>query len=641
MENEFETITPINTGASASVIPERPLSPVERILQGQVDGRPLFSINGKMDGLLIALAKVLKLLTKDKLSQTEKRKAFEALDKISTEDIQKAVESASIRAIEEITSFEDITLHKVKAPEIEQTAVDYVSPQASKDFSTRINNGYFASVARHTVKMKDILQAVADVTTFYKLSPKAALSLLRRCLRDPARQLMENLVSSNASLESLFVSLQDHYNTAISCTEASQKLRNLLNSPVTNLDDFLSELLNLSIASVKDLPASEQNKSGFILATGYLTQYIHKYYPTLSSVIKHDFKVLQSTQRDSDPSSAFLGMMRVLRLHRDAIEASSKRNNPRNAINEIDASSSFSPIEEVAAAEPSPASQLEDIRELIKNEIRQNFPKPKPQQEGHTEQGQIKTMLQEVFHEYLGHHQTSQQPLQTTYIPQVEIPPYPEYVQEVSNQNWNRDRSQQNRVPNGMMPPNQQQGAFPKWNPQAGQGRPMLGGRPPFGQNPPMPRPNFSNNGNPNRMPLGNMGFAGPPRRNFVPEDVYAKYFSSGNCFKCGMQGHSYRQCPIFGQGNNVPSAPCPDCETHQIKAYHENCQGRNFRAHQNMTRSRDHPNQQAHGPSQVQQIDASQFYPEEGLSFLPTDPGLIQQNVPLYIPNNGDMSKN
>ncbi len=628
MENEIETTLTSTSGLNNPVTTvERPLSPVERILQGQIDSRPIFTTNGKMDGLLIALAKVLKLLTKGKLSNQERQRAFECLDQISTDDIRKAVQDVNLQAIEEITSFEDITLHKVKAPEIDPGAVDYVSPQASKDFSTRINNGFFASVSRHSVKMKDILQAVADVVTFYKLSPKAALGLLRRSLRDPARQLMENLVSSNASLESLFTSLQDHYNTALSCTEASHRLRNLLSSPIVSLDDFLSDLLNLSIASVKDLPAAVQNNCGFLLATGYLNQYVHKHYPELSLIIKHDFKSLQSAQRTHDPSAAYLGMMRVLRLHRDAIESASKRPRPKNSINAIEFDDP--PLDEESCTPTYAVPPQDDIKELIRNEIRQNFPKEKS--EDKNEKGQMKAMLQEVIHECLSSQQNPPMPICPT---QEMMYGAPGYIQEVQNPNWQRSpHSQPNRPPPTLPQQNQQQG-IQRWLPQMMQ-RPgqMMGPQ----------HPNGSPRGNPNRMMVGNSGFGNgsAPRRNFVPEEVYNKYFSQGNCFGCGMQGHSYRQCPIFGQGYTITSTACPDCESHGIKAFHENCNGRNYKAHQNMARPRQEQSGLNSGQNRVSQIDTSQFYPEEGMSFLPTQVDMIQQNFPLYIPNQVEHSKN
>lgn len=629
-----------STSTNPNTTMDRPLSPVERILQGQLDGRPLFAVPGRMDALLIALAKVLKLLTKDKLSNNEKRKAFLAMDQISTEDIRKAVEHASLRTIEEMTSFEDITQHKVKAPEIDQAAQDYVSPQASKDFSTRINNGYFASVAKHTCKMKDILQAVADVTTFYKLSPKAALGLLRRCLRDPARQLMENLVSSNASLDSLFASLQDHYNTTLSCTEASQKLRTLLNTPISNLDDFLSDLLNLSIASVKDLPHSEANKSGFLLATGYLTQYIHKHYPSLSSILTHDFKTIQAAQRNNDPSASYLGMMRVLRVHRDAIESAARRG-PKHGINAIEFGIDPNSLIDHATAAPPDIPSKVDIQDMIRNEIRQNFTQEQ-QPASHQDQGQIKAMLQEVFHEFMGNNQANSfypNPMYTP--PQQEVPGF---VQEV-NPGWNRDRPQApqpNRVPNGQAQPNQQPSMMQRFIQRGGQ---MLAGRPPFGQGPQGMRPNGPpnvNGGNPNRMPVGNnAGNNMGPRRNFIPEEVYNKHFSQNNCFLCALPGHSYRQCPVFGPNCNVAHTPCPDCESHGIYAFHPNCHGRNHKAHQNMARPRDNQNQWNNGQNQVNQIDTAAFYPEEGISLLPQEPCVIQQNFPLYVPTASELPKN
>ncbi len=166
MENEILNMNPIPTitedleQEQATI--HRPMSPIERIVAGSIDGRPIANWNGKMDGLLIALAKTMKLLAKDKLSAGEKRKAYSMLEQITTEDIQKACTDASNKTIKAITSFEDVSQTKVKAPVIAPNANDMINPQASKDFSSRIGNGYFASNSKHTVKMKDLLSANVD-----------------------------------------------------------------------------------------------------------------------------------------------------------------------------------------------------------------------------------------------------------------------------------------------------------------------------------------------------------------------------------------------------------------------------------------------------------------------------------------------
>ena len=648
---------------------ERPLSPVERILGGSVDGRALAPVDSKMDGLLIALAKVMKLLTKEKLSSQEKQRAYNVLNQISTEDIRRAVRENADHTINQITSFEDVTLQKIEAPEIQDNAVDYVSPTASKDFNTRINGGYFCSNAKHTVKMRDILQSVADVVTYYRLSPKAALNLLRRCLRDPARQLLDNLVNSGSSLADLFVSLQDHFNSTISSSEASQKLRTLLNNPIQNLDDFLGELLNLSIASVKDLPHSEQSKAGFLMATSYVQQYIHKYHNSLSTVIKHDFKQIQSAQKGRDPAAAYLAMMRVLRLHRDALESQGKRN-PRpghiNAISADDDPNLVAPaIQELKTPMVANSPSAQEIRNIIRDEIQQT-PLPPPKHNAMEESKDIKNMIQELMLEM-----AVQNTQPTPIFAQPMAPSWEQagsenqaaMIQEMNNPNWQRNRpngqgynpnNQGNR--NGFGNGNNQGGIMPKWVPQmvqkAGQ---MIGGGMPLNNN-------QAQNGfgqNPNRQPLGynpqmgnqnaNFGF----RRRMVPEEVYNKYFANGSCFLCSMQGHSYRQCPIFGEGHPVTPTPCPDCESHQIKAYHANCHGKNFKAHQNMARGQNEVGQwpknqnQNQQPNTINQIDCpTQFYPEEGLAglhVLPGEPCSIQENntIPLYVPGNAEWSKN
>ena len=671
MEPELSNIT-LGTTSGTQNLPEveRPLSPIERIVAGDLDGRSLLaSVDGsKMDGLLIALAKTLKLLTKEKLSTQEKRKAYAALEKISTEDIRKACEEASMKTINALTAFDDVTVEKVAAPEIADNPSDHISPMASKDFSTRINNGYFSSLQKHSVKIKDILTAVADVVIYYKLSPKAALSLLRRCLRDPARQLMENLVRSGSSLESLFQNLQDHYNFAMSPTEASLKLRNLLNSPMENLDDFLSELLNLSIASVRDLPSTQQSSSGFLMATGFLQQYLQKYCPQMYPIFKHEFRQIQSAQKGMlDPAASYLSMMRVLRLHREAIESSGKRGNSKHAtLNAIEVDpreNEITPmVQQIETKEPPPppGPSLDEIRDLIKTEFKQNatIPAPSTKPESSDTLGQVKNMVQEIFQGVIGIGlpQTQQVGYASMSPDMTVAQTIPGYIQEIGGQpqgqNWQRPPQSQGNPQLGAQPPRplgaaqQQHGGYmPKWMPQIAQrANQMFQGRPPFGQgqNQPM-RQNQGLNGNPNRIPLQNPGNQFGFRRNLVPEDVYSAHFSKGNCFLCALTGHSFRQCPIFGPGHPVSSTACPDCEHKGIKAFHHNCQGKNYKAHQNMMRgqAKEQGNSSTQG-NQVNQLDGfSQFYPEEGFPFMQPEPFMVQENFPMYIPEGCTMSKN
>ena len=656
MENEADNITTVPSTSTnvPSVVVERPLSPFERIVAGTIDGKPLSQVDGKMDGLLIALAKTLKLLTRDKVSAHDKRRAYEELERISIDDIRKACEDASIRTINAITSFEDVTVQKIPAPVIDENPTDYVSPQASKDFSARINNGYFCGVQKHTVRMKDILNAVSDVVTFYKLSPKAALNLLRRCLRDPARQLMENLVESGASLEDLFDNLQDHYNSGMSCGEASQRLRTLLNNPITNLDDFLGDLLNWSICSVKDLPASEQNKCGFLMANGYLQSYLYKQYPHLSSIIKHDLKQIQSAQRGKDPAASYLAMMRVLRLHRDALETGGSRRNHRvgaGAIAGINIDSMEHPsdpymIQENTGPLMSPSMpkgpSAQEIRDIIRDEIRQNSSPTRPELSQEVPPRGIKEVVQEIMHGVMNA-RADQAPtpyMEACGLNNPEWNMYNDTIQEVNNPPWARNEANKslpvgNRPPNGQLPnqgvaqPGQQANYRPKWMPQVMQKVGQIPPRPPF-------YPQGNQQQNPNFIPLGQPrpDQYGIPRRNPLPEDVYAKHFAAGNCFLCAMTGHSFRQCPIFGQGHKLTSEPCPNCEQHGIKAYHEDCQGRNIKAHQNMQRGHENVNRWNNNgnPNQVSQIDMLPFYPEEGDG---------QEAVPLYIPDGGEWPKN
>ncbi len=667
MEDEIIKIntnpTPVGTIEVDPAIINRPMSPIERIMAGNIDGRPIHTWNGKMDSLLIALAKTLKLLTKDKLSSGEKKKAFDLLEQITTDDIKKACEDASQKTIKTLMSFEDNTQPKIKAPIIHPNATDQISPPASKDFSSRINNGYFASNSKNTVKMKDILSAVKDVVEWYKITETGAKNLLRRSIREPCRTFFENLESSGASLERIFSSLQDHFNQSMSSTEASQKLRVLLSQPIQDLDSFLADLLNYSICSVRDLPASQQNKAGYLLATGYLNSFLARQYPHLFSILRHDINALQSTNQGDDPET-FLTMMRVLCLHRDSLQAPGRKN--PNKISEIAddfvanvdsrqiQESQTGQIGPVMNAPALPTSQ--DIREIIRDEIKQNqtnlTPHPVTTEKQDDGQGNMKNMLQEIVQEVLVP-QMNMMSIEPRY--ESTLLPTDHYMMQMNdyiqtnNAPWVRNLAMPNTGPPPTRPgysnpgANGMQGAYrPRWSPQI---MPRPQGFAPrgqyYGQNFSQPRAPGQNPLPPGQPPM-NKGKPGEVRRSYFPEEVYAKYFGDGNkCFLCALPGHAFRQCFVFGPGQKVASQPCPTCDKQNIKAFHDDCNGKCVAAHQGFSQSKEAINQWNQGNVSTQANAGDTAKVNEIGCYFEGEMGFNPAEMPVYSPEEDYWTKN
>ncbi len=646
---------------------ERPLSPFERITSGAIDGRPVSNYNGKLDALLIAISKTMKLLAKDKLLSAEKCKAYKELERITTDDIRRACEDVSLKTMRAMTSFEECSRAKIKAPKIQPNASNTVSANASKDFAIRINNGYFAHGQKYSARLKDILSAVVEVVQGNNLSFAAAVGLLRRALRDPARQFMEYLLMGGTDLAGIFDNLQENYNTSMSSTEAAIKLRKMLSMPIENLDQFLSDLLDLSIISIQDnLPASEQTKAGFIIATSHLVNYISKQYSHLASIVKYDLKCIQSAYKGKD-SEIFLNMMKVLRLHRESLETGKRStHNKINEISEIDGViPTLPPDNLVKPTNPMIGSQIpqasltsQEIRDIIRDEIRPSSKPENTNQEGF-KSGDVKNIVQEIVQGIL--------PSQNPMVKHVPVP-VPISVSNPSiGMDWgmnmaNYGDQEANQLENFIQANQEawaQNMAIP--NPPAQAGRPYLQGSfPRFmqGQN-----PNYQNrfvpqmmqratnffrapfggqSKNPNYQPLGNKPNADTnprpneqgqgARRNFLPVEMY-KHFAQGRCFVCGLQGHSFRECTVFGPTNNITDKVCPDCEKHNIVAFHNDCHGKNFKVHHNLEQTQTNgTNTQNQGAgNQVSEIDLA------GLESLGIDPSML----PVYCPEMDNVSKN
>ncbi len=620
----------------------RAMSPIEQIVSGGLDGRRITDCQGRLPSLLIALSKAMKLMTKDKLAPNEKRRAFELLEQITTDDIRKACEESQERSVQSIMAFEDHSHVKVPPPTIAHDATDVISINASKDFQSRTGNGFFGGMNKGNMRIKDLLSAVSEVTKLYRLSEVAAKQLIRRCLRDRAREFFEHLCQSGADLKTLYTSLQDHYHAGMGSSEASQRLRMLLSEPIKNLDEFLENLLNLSISSVKDLPAKDQTKTGFLIACNHLTGFIHRHYPAVSALLRSQISQLRSTKGGQDGSEAFLTMMRVLRMHRDILESGSRKTNRVNEIVEEWKAESNTDIpfcRPVVGQEQGKAPSSQEIREILRDEIRQiggsiNLTKANTD---------VRHMVQEVVQEMAnqsGPGAICQGPGEQGYGPAEHYFVPPEVIQE-NIAAWAR----------GMAMPTRPPAAGPPWvkGPPVGAGQGNVRswlGQANQGVNNQNRPPQFASGmaataaRNPNLVPLGGrpqnpVGLGQPNggqqegRRNFLPEEVYAKHFSTGNCFLCALPNHSFRACPVFTNGR-ITTTACPTCGNNGIQAYHNDCQGRNVKAHQNVRQGRD-PRTGLGETNQVNEVSNT----------LSEDYVLDPTQIPVYTPEGDNMPKN
>ena len=593
--------------------PLRPLSPVVCINAGALDDKPVTPAASPLEALLVANMKILKSITTSKPGDMKKVHSY--VENFTVEDIRKAVDDVSTRAAGVAAALPDVTLQKVPAPIIADEAISTIEPKVSKDFSWRTNNGFFASISHHTVSMKDLLTAAAEVAETHKLSPKAILALIRRSLRDPARTFLENLVDSNISLKGLWEELQACYSQRMPAGEASRRLGQLLSKPIDNLDNFLSDILNLSILSQRSLPASMQNKGGHLLAISHLHHYLQTFYPFLTPIITHDLTKLQSVQADIQPSDLLLALMRLLRTHKAALERTDVR---KARISEV-GTPDLSPQEGGTSGQTLPPLSPGFVEQLS---------------------GRIEEKVTKIMDSKLATHigtattaTMANPPLLPGQIPQYvpasqgQAPVVESKVQELKTPPWAPHISPHQS-------PHQQQ----SYSAQR-YAHPRPSGRP--------PGPSGYTR-NPNYAPLGNMGQRAPGTshyqalrpppptglsgatrttdtnpwtagRRLIAEDIYQKHFAGGKCFRCGLSNHSFRQCPHVCDEEELAKEPCPTCMQQGVMAFHKDCMGR-------ITSLHHQP-----GPAHVQELGLFQgFYPEEG---LPQDAPDGAAALPTYTP--------
>ncbi len=343
---------------------DRPLSPIEGLVGGAVDGRPLETSGNPLENVLLANFKLLKALYKDNLPAKEKKKMLAALESISTEQVKMACNDPFSRTMKSLTSFEDFTMEKVLPPRIRGDGTDIISTSAFKDFACRVRNGYFGSMTSNNISMKDMLSAVTEVSELYNLSPKGTISLIKRCMREPARTFLDNLVSSNISLKDLFDQLQENFTPRMSGVEASRTLGKMLGKPIENLDSFLTDLLNYSIAAQASFPVKQQSTMGQLLANSHLLDYIQKMYPALFPVLVPDIKRIQTSH--PEPEALYRALMQLLRAHRTTLEQQPRGH---GRISEIVSN----PLNDIPQQQETNAEASGGLEDSLKNQIAKGF----------------------------------------------------------------------------------------------------------------------------------------------------------------------------------------------------------------------------------------------------------------------------
>ncbi len=517
MEDEINKINGLGSDVVGAV-PNRPMSPVENLVGGVVDGRPLESSGNPLENMFLATLKLVKGALKDNLAAKEKKKLLSTIEAISTMQVKDACENPYKETMKKLTSFDDFTLKKVPAPRIHEGAADNVSTRAYKDFSVRTHNGHFSSTRNNNIHIRDLLTAVTEVAEIHNLSYKAVTTLLKWSMRGSARTFLDNLLDSEIDLNELYEQLQENFIPRIEGPEASKKLGELLHKPIENLDTFLTDVLNFSIATQKSLPVKYQSSSGQLLANSSILEYLQRIYPTVFAVLLPDIRRAQANC--TKPEELFRALMQLLRAHRSALESTSKRVRISEVIGQIP---SIEPEND-----PQPENQVQQAIEALSTNMKELHGKFDSLQSARSEgQG---------------------------------------FVQEVRNQSWAPGQMNLRKTGGNQGDREFQNYSRPKgYEGQQGSFQRALG--------PQLPR-----------------------RRLLMSAEEYQKHFSNGNCFKCGLKDHSYRECPHVPQ--RLSDLKCPSCYKAHIVAYHNDCNGNIEHLHKKLGRG-----------TPVSEV----FYPEEG----------------------------
>ena len=612
----------------------RVMSPVPRAVdQGPSD----------LPGLLGTLTRSAALLTRGKLSDKEKREVLAELGAISQHDVSRVCDDMRDQTMRALTMADDYSKTKICPPPIDEGGKSIVPTPTSRDFSARIQGG-FGGNGKGSVRLQDVLLAVNDGISQGGLNSQGGMSLLRRALRDPARQFMEDIVKGGATLGEVYSHLQDHYSDDMNSMEATAKLDRLMSQPIENLDDFLGDMLHLSIASNRDnMAAGKDINAGYTMAMGNVNRYLNKNFPHTFSILKQDLNHMHATKKKMSESEIYLNYTRKLRMHRAALESQGRRRGPR--ISEISDGGDdkwglndhrVSEVHTARNADMGPNEKwalTDSIRSAIRDEMKSQD-KQDVAKEG-VQIEEIKAMIQGISQEQarLGE-KVETQARRANYSTPVMQEGFGwnnvDHMIQANNGSWVENMA----IPN---PPAQSNGlGYPRTMGQSYMGMRSMGQYPPrqvrwasdyAPRGPYQGRSGYGGmGGNPNYQPvtIANRNMGGFPQlgqrqdagRGPLSAEAY-KDFANGRCFACGLMGHSYRNCEVFGPVAQVRGPLCPDCEKHGIKAYHENCQGKNYKYHLSVGQ---HPGSkvEASQSAQVSEMRVLEGLGPYGMEYIP-----------------------
>ncbi len=304
--------------------PEPPpnVSALDAITMGALDNQPLhLAPRNGLEKLFISAFKALRASTREGLSNADRRRLNSVIENISINDISGAIQEFTAHTAQASHAMPDTNVRRVHPPAIGPNPLDRLSPDAAKDFSFRTKHLSVGGSKHTDLSMYDLLQATTEVAEHYQLGIKPILSLLRRSLKEPARGFLESMVDSGASLAKVYSELLDFFSPKVSTAEAARKLSDLLSQPVVDdLDSFLGKIMSLSINSQATLPAPLATKAGHLLAVSHLNEFLGKHFPHIFTLVANEMAKLQSLNPSLDSSEILFAMMRLIKVHRAAIE---------------------------------------------------------------------------------------------------------------------------------------------------------------------------------------------------------------------------------------------------------------------------------------------------------------------------------
>ncbi len=318
------------------------------------------------------------------------------------------------------------------------------------------------------------------------------------------------------------------------------------------------------------------------------------------ATITNDVTKLKSMQDSLGPAEMFMALMRLLQVHRVSLEASSKR--------------SYNRVSEVNTGGERPATPWTDglkeaaLIQQVTSQVVKNCRDQFQEMLGpHIES--LKTANPAV--DCTPSHRCQEEITDGAMMEDVNSPPWapnqvrmlnygqPTYGPTNSGTSWRPNPSwgAQNTFPPRQYQNFRPQGGQQGYGMPGGMSQPYRGGQATHASGPsrneagymhPGQNPRY---GSPNQTNQTGLRFPGQVGRQILPDEVYNKHFNTGKCFKCALEGHSFRKCPQFPSENTLTNAECPSCKADHIVAYHKDCGGKIGRLHKSQAASNTGPN--------------------------------------------------